>query len=381
MKNIKKVFILVGIIYIFCNVIYSASKDFVNITSPAAVVIDSKTGRVLYDKNANEKRKIASLTKIMTSIMLVENCQMNEIIEVPSKAAWIGGSEVGLKAGDKVTAETLLYGMLLPSGNDAAYTVGLHLGGTAENFGVMMTKKAKEIGAINSNFTNPHGLDANEHYSTAKDLAIITRYAMKNENIDRIMGTKSATVNLGSYSKTLSNTNRLLKNYPEIDGGKTGFTNGANRCLMATATKNNSRYIAVVLGATDTDKRFNETKQILDECFNRYKVMDISKYLNFYINIPVIKGNIDYYERKITDTMEFPLTEEEYEAIYVKQTFIEKIEAPMAIGTKIGDIEVSIGDEIIYKKEVFLEENIYKKTMKDYILDSINNMFKPRLPL
>ena len=381
MNKIKKILFSVSIICIFCNMIYSASKEFVNITSPSAVVIDAKTGRVLYDKNADEKRKIASLTKMMTSIMLVENCKMDELIEVPAKAAWIGGSEVGLKAGDKVTAKTLLYGMLLPSGNDAAYTVGLHLGGTAENFGVMMTNKAKEIGAINSNFTNPHGLDAQDHYSTAKDLAIITRYAIKNENIDKIIGTKTATVNLGSYTKTLSNTNRLLKNYPEIDGGKTGFTNGANRCLMATATKNNSRYIAVVLGATDTDKRFNETKQILDECFNRYKVMDISKYLNFYVNIPVIKGNIDYYERKITDTMELPLTEEEYESIYVKQTFIEKIEAPMQIGTKIGNIEVSIGEEIIYQKEIYLEENIYKKTMKDYLINSIINMFKPRLAL
>ena len=239
----------------------TSSKNFVDIESKYAVVIDSESGRVLYEKNAYDKSAMASLTKIMTSILLCEHCKMDELIEVPAEATWIGGSEVGLKKGDMVKAEDLLYSMMLPSGNDAAYTAGLHIGGTVDNFAKMMTNKAKEIGAYNTSFANPHGLDNENHYSTAYDMALITRYALKNKYINEAVGTKVKTVNLGSYSKTLTNTNRLLRQYSEIDGVKTGFTNSANRCLIASQTINNERYICVILGAETTDFRFNNAKE------------------------------------------------------------------------------------------------------------------------
>ena len=144
-KKLFVIFLFILVIYNNINVSYASviNKNYVDIQVPAAVVIDFDTGRVLYDKNGDEKRKMASLTKIMTSILLVENCDMEEQIEVPKKAAQIGGSTVGLKAGDIVTAKSLLYGMLLPSGNDCAYTVAIHLGGTIENFAKMMNDKAK----------------------------------------------------------------------------------------------------------------------------------------------------------------------------------------------------------------------------------------------
>lgn len=243
----------------------------------------------------------------------------------------------------------------------------------------MMNKKAQEIGALNTNFTNPHGLDDGDNHSTAKDMALITRYALKNKYIDEAVRTKTITINFGSFSKLLTNTNALLRTYPGTDGGKTGFTNGANRCLIATATINNARYISVVLGAETTEKRFGEARQILEESFKRYTKMDVSKYLNFYIKIPVYKGNIEYYERQISDTLSLPLTQEEYDNIYIKQDIIQNITPPMNIGTKIGDIKVYIGEEIIYEREVFLEENIYKKGVMDYIKDGLENMLKERI--
>lgn len=355
----------------------SKTKLFVNIDSPAAVVIDNDTGRILYNKNAEEKRPMASLTKVMTSIMLVENCKMDEMIEVPNAAAWIGGSTVGLKKGDMISAESLLYGMLLPSGNDCAYTVGEHIGGSIENYGVMATKKAHEIGAINTNIANPHGLDDPSHYSTAYDMALITRYALKNKYINEAVSTKDKTVNFGSFSKNLNNTNALLRTYEYADGVKTGFTNGANRCLIASATKDNARYIAVVLGAETTKIRFNNAKTLLEECFNRYETKDISPLLKFYINIPVYKGNIATYERKIQDNMIIPLTDEEYEKIYIKQELITEIKPPMKKGEKIGTIYAYIGDEKIYEKEIYLEEDITQKTVLDYFIDGIKNMFVP----
>lgn len=386
LNRILKLCFKIFIIYLFFNFLNfslfasSVNKQFIDVNVPAAVVMDFESGRILYDKNGDEKRPMASLTKIMTSIMLVENCDLDEMIEVPAKATWIGGSTVGLKKGDMVSARSLLYGMLLPSGNDCAYTVAIHIGGTIENFANMMTKKAQEIGAKDTSFANPHGLDNENHYTTAKSLAIITRYALNNKYINEVVNTKSATINFGSFSKLLTNTNALLRTYEKADGVKTGFTNGANRCLVASATDDNRRFIAVVLGADTTNIRFLAAKDLLEKSFERYKLMDISDYLKHYINIPVIKGNISNYERTFLDNLSIPLTSEEYEDIYVKQDIIEKIDAPMNAGTKLGNIKVMLEDEILYEKDIYLDENIKKKDMLDYIKEGIKNIFKP-LPI
>ena len=386
LNRILKLCFKIFIVYLFFNCLNfslfasSVNKQFIDVNVPAAVVMDFESGRILYDKNGDEKRPMASLTKIMTSIMLVENCDLDEMIEVPAKATWIGGSTVGLKKGDMVSARSLLYGMLLPSGNDCAYTVAIHIGGTIENFANMMTEKAIKIGAKDTSFANPHGLDNENHYTTAKSLAIITRYALNNKYINEVVNTKSATINFGSFSKLLTNTNALLKTYEKADGVKTGFTNGANRCLVASATDDNRRFIAVVLGADTTNIRFLAAKDLLEKSFERYKLMDISDYLKHYINIPVIKGNISNYERTFLDNLSIPLTSEEYEDIYVKQDIIEKIDAPMNAGTKLGNIKVMLEDEILYEKDIYLDENIKKKDMLDYIKEGIKNIFKP-LPI
>lgn len=383
-KKIYCIFIFTFIFITSSNSIFAsenADKNFLNLQSAAAVVIDCDTGRVLYDKNASEQRPMASLTKIMTSIMLVENCDLDELIEVPDEATWIGGSTVGLKKGDKVTAKALLYGMLLPSGNDCAYTVGIHIGGTIENFANMMNIKAKSIGITDTSFANPHGLDNESHYTSAKSMALIARYALKNKYINEIVNTTSATVNFGSFTKTLNNTNALLRTYNKADGVKTGFTNGANRCLVASATDNDRRYIAVILGAETTQIRFNEAREILEYCFENYKTMDISNYLKFYINIPVEKGNISFYEKMFNDTLSAPLTESEYEKIYVKQDICKNLIAPVTVGTKIGKFQVILDNEILYEKEVFLEENIRKKTPLDYFNESFKNLFTQSLEL
>lgn len=377
-KKLFVIFLFILVIYNNINVSYASviNKNYVDIQVPAAVVIDFDTGRVLYDKNGDEKRKMASLTKIMTSILLVENCDMEEQIEVPKKAAQIGGSTVGLKAGDIVTAKSLLYGMLLPSGNDCAYTVAIHLGGTIENFAKMMNDKAKVLGLTSTNFVNSHGLDNENHYTTAKEMAYLTRYALKNPYIDEAVKTKSITINFGSFTKTLNNTNSLLRTYEKADGVKTGFTNGAERCLVSSATDNDRRYICVVLGATTTKIRFNTSKLLLEETFKKYKTMDISNYLKFYINVNVVKGKIPNYEESINDNMSYPLTNEEYDSIYIKQDIVQSLEAPVAAGTKIGKVEVYLENEKLYEKEIFLKENIYKKNIMDYINEALSNMFK-----
>lgn len=347
----------------------------VEISSPSAVVICNESGRILYDKNAKEQRKMASLTKMMTAILLVENCELSEEITIDKRACYIGGSEAGIKPNDVITAENLLYGMLLPSGNDCAMAIGYHVGGTIENFASMMNKKAKELGLEDTNFENPHGLDSDNHYTSAYSMALITRYALSYKKINDIVATTEATVDLGSFTKHLTNTNSLLRTYDKADGVKTGFTNGANICLIASATEDDLRLIAVVLGSDTSSIRFNDAKTILEDTFSKYKLYDISNFLNVYINIPIIKGFENNYIETFSDTKKIALTEEEYSKIYVSHNFIDKIEAPMNAGTYIGTYTVSIEDEILYTKDFYLPYNIIKKTPLDYFISCIKNMF------
>lgn len=346
-----------------------------DISSPSAVVINKETGRILYDKNSKEKRKMASLTKIMTALLLIENCKMDEVIEIDSRACNIGGSEAGLKPNDKITAKNLLYAMMLPSGNDAAMEIAYHIGGNIENFAAIMNKKALELGLCDTHFENPHGLDSDNHYTSAYSLAMLTRYALNYEEFRNVVSTKEMDVNLGSYTKHLNNTNALLRTYDKATGVKTGFTNGANRCLVTSAKDNDLELIAVVLGSETSKIRFDESKQILEETFSKYKVYDLSNFLNVYINIPVKKGNIEEYIYDFSDNFKEALTEDEYSKIYVSQDFLSEIDAPLKSGSYIGSYSLVLGNETLYRKEFYLPYDITKNTVKDYFVIMIKKMF------
>ncbi len=369
----RKNFVLIFLFIVFFNMFYTVFAT--DISSPSAIVICNETGRVLYDKNSKDQRKMASLTKIMTAILLIENCKMDEEIQIAKEACYIGGSEVGLKPNDTVTAENLLYGMLLPSGNDCAMAIAYHIGGNVENFAKLMNAKAQELGLEDTHFANPHGLDNDEHYSSAYSLALLTKYALSYSKIVEVVSTKEKDVNFGSFTKHLNNTNALLRTYDKADGVKTGFTNGANRCLIASATQDDLKLIAVVLGSDTSQIRFDDAKTILEDTFSKYKLFDISNFLNVYINIPVIKGKETRYISSFSDTKKEALTQEEYDKIYVSQNFIDKIEAPMYAGTYIGTYTVSIDDEILYSKDFYLPYDILKKSPLDYFILSIKNMF------
>ena len=206
-------------------------------------------------------------------------------------------------------------------------------------------------------------------------MALITRYARKYDIIKKVASTTETNVTFGNKSVNLRNTNRLLRTYPKATGMKTGFTNGANRCLAASASYNNLNLIAVVLGSDTSDIRFNDAKAILEDTFSKYHSYDISNFLNIYVNIPVIKGKKENYIRSYSDTKVEALTEDEYSKIYVSQNFISKIEAPLCKGTYLGTYTVSVNNEILYSKDIYLEEDIEKKTPMDYFYSIFGTMF------
>lgn len=380
MKKIYKMITSIIIVYLLleCKDVYA---NELNIQSRSAILIDKKTGRVLFEKNSREKVKVASLTKMMTAIVAIENANIEDIVQIGKGPAYIGGSTVGLKYQSEIKLETLLYGMLIKSGNDCALAIAEHIAGSKEKFADLMNQKAEEIGAKDSYFTNPHGLDDGENCSTAHDMALIAKYAASNKYIAKIIGTKSINLDFGGVNKYLSNTNRLLRNYEYCIGGKTGFTNGGNRCLIAIAKDQNMEVIAVVLGAPSTDIRFNEGQQLLEYGLEEYRYMDISDYMKFYINIEVYKGDIESYTRKISRKIILPLKADELEEIYIKQNIVPMVKAPLKSGAYLGNIEMYIANEKIYNEDIILSKDIHKKDVISYMEEGLKNIFNIELEL
>lgn len=239
-----------------------------SIRAAAAVLMDFQSGKMLFSKNLYTVRPPASTTKIMTAVLAIEKGKLEDFIWVGPRAAGKRGSSMHLSRGERRTLEELLYGLLLPSGNDAAVAIAEHIAGSEWQFARMMTEKARQIGLKNTGFQNASGLPAYGHYTTAYDLAVLTRYALKNPVFARIVGTKTKTVPGPGKGRTrrLKNNNRLLWNYKYATGVKTGYTRNAGSCLVASATKNGATLIAVILRSTN---RYPEAEKLFEYGFSQ----------------------------------------------------------------------------------------------------------------
>ncbi|NLH01762.1 MAG: D-alanyl-D-alanine carboxypeptidase, partial [Clostridiales bacterium] len=251
----------------------------------AAILVHADTGKVLFSKNADSRMLIASTTKIMTALVVLENCSPDEQVKILPEYTKIEGSSMYLKPGETYTVRDLLYGMLLASGNDAATALACHCGGSIEGFAEMMNKKAAELGPCNSSFRNPHGLDADGHYSSAEDLAIITCEAMKNDLFAKIVSTKTYTVG----DQTYMNHNKLLWNYEGTLGVKTGYTMAAGRSLVSCAERNGLRLVCVTLSDPND---WNDHKALYDWGFENYEYKNILP-MGVICQVPVISGEKD----------------------------------------------------------------------------------------
>ena len=357
----------------------SNTSKFPTINSRAYVVIDRKTNNVLVGKNENQRKKMASTTKIMTSLVIIENFNLSDVVEISKKAANTGGSRLDLKAGDKITVSDLLYGLMLRSGNDAAVALAEYTAGSINNFSELMNNKAKELGLNNTHFVTPHGLDEDEHYTTAYELALLSNYALNNPTFLKIVGTKKYTITINGYPKTLTNTNELLGCFNGIYGIKTGFTNGANRCLVTACKREQMDIICVVLGADTKKFRTTDSMKLLDYCFNNYTYVDIEKILSDYFknwennnlsSFNVNKGiytslNLKY-EKLPNSTI--PIKNEYINDLKIYVDCETTLNAPIKSGTNIGNITLEIDSKNIYSSNIFIDNNIEKKSVVYYLL-------------
>lgn len=352
--------------------------------SRACVVIDRNTNTVLYGKNESQKRKMASTTKIMTATIIIENCNLDEAIEVSKKAAGTGGSRLGLKTGDKITIRDLLYGLMLRSGNDAAVALAEYTGGSIEGFAELMNKKASELGLTNTHFESPHGLDSDEHYTTAYELALLSNYALNNATFAQIVGTKGYTITINGYPKQLSNTNELLGNLEGVYGIKTGFTNGANRCLVTACKRNDMDIICVVLGSDTKKFRTQDSIKLINYIFDNFKPVNIKelienefeKWKNENLNTIIINKGVTQninLEIENIDKAIIPIRKDLINSININIYCPLYFEAPIASNSQIGNINISISDNINFNYKIYNSFEIKHKSWEIYLFEIFKN--------
>lgn len=356
-----------------------------SINSRAAIVIERTTGAILFGKNENEQRKMASTTKIMTAIVVLENVSdLSEIVTISKKAANIGGSRLGLSTNAQITVNDLLYGLLLCSGNDAAIALAEFVGGDVNGFAALMNQKALALNLNNTHFVTPHGLDNEDHYTTAYELALLTNYALQNNTFLKIVNTKSYSVLINNSYKNISNTNELLGYLNGIYGVKTGFTNGANRCLVSSCKRGNLDIICVVLGADTKKFRTQDSIKLIEYTFSNFEMIDINSIIqnnfsmwqtessnSFFVN-KGISNNVETYIENIPFS-HYPINKLKVNDINIDIDCSYSFEAPLLANTLIGALTCSIDNTEICKLKIYSSNSIMKKNILFYLDSFIEN--------
>ena len=367
MSTLKKWIISISTSILLLSIIPIEVDANIQVSAQSSILIEQQSGRIIFEKDSNTKRRIASITKIMTAILAVESEKMEEIVTVSDRAVGTEGSTIYLKQGQKMKLEDLVYGLLLRSGNDAAVAIAEYVGGSVEGFVFLMNQKASGIGMTNTEFANPHGLDDSEnHYSTAYDMALLTRYAMQNEKFKEIFGTKSYRVPNPDekWDTVWKNKNRLLTGlYSYTTGGKTGFTKRAKRTLVSTATKDGLDLIAVTL---NDPQDWNDHIFMYNSAFKLYEMTKI-------VEEGTLNGIEDpFYENNVFLERDFlyPLTNEEKKSVRLSISLLtpnkEEWKNLNNIPTIVGKISVNLENETIGELPVYFENGTVQKPKKSW---------------
>lgn len=313
------------------------------------IVMEVNTNRVLYENDSSSKKYMASTTKILTSICVIENTDINKFIKINKNSVGIEGSSIYLKEDEEISIKELLYGLMLRSGNDCAVALALETSGTIYNFAKLMNETAEKIGAKNSNFTNPHGLHDDNHYTTAYDLALISCYAMKNPTFREIVSTKKITVSntKGDYQRVLINKNKMLSSFDGCTGIKTGYTKKAGRCLVSSAKRNGMELVCVVLNC---GPMWEESKNMLTSCFNNYSLYKIFESDNI---VDFNKNDFVKTVAYIKNDVILPLTEEEYKTLRYEIKYDEDIDISIKPNDSIGKINFYLKNNLIFSEKIY----------------------------
>ena len=357
------------------------SKSVIDINGASAVIMEAETGKILFEKNADEALSPASMTKIMTMLLVVEAIDkgfvsLNDQVTISENSAGMGGSQVYLEKGSVATVQELLTSVAIASANDGAVALAEKIGGTEENFVAMMNKRAKELGCTNTNFKNPHGLDEEGHAASAKDMALIARELVKHEEILELTKTYETTLtHQNGKSIWLVNTNSLIRFYSGLDGLKTGYTENAGYCLTGTMERNNMRLITVVMKANSKEERNTDTINMMEYAFSMFykdKLLDKNKSLGEIFIDDSKTRNVKYY---LKNDVSIVLNKERTNIDYEYDIKLDKVTSPIKKGEKIGSLILHFDNEDI-EYDLTVNENIEKSSffgrMINYLKDILN---------
>jgi D-alanyl-D-alanine carboxypeptidase (penicillin-binding protein 5/6) len=349
---LKKICLFICSCFLVANITPNYNKiDTVYADNTASVCMEVSSLRVLDGVNYNKKMPMASTTKILTAICIIENVNLDAKVTVTKDTVGIQGSSIYLEVGEILSVKDLLYGLMLRSGNDCAVTLAKYCSGSVEKFVDLMNITAKNIGAFDSNFVNPHGLHDDNHYTTAYDLALISCYALKNTVFREIVSTKQVTIphTTRDYSRILINKNKMLSLYDGCTGIKTGFTKKAGRCLVSSAIKNGMEVVSVVLNCPDM---WVKSKNNLDNSFakyNLYKIIEADNVIDFI--------DIDGYNEKcgvyVKNDVILPLTKTEYDNLKIEYDYPKNIKNPFSKDSYIGQIKIYSQNNLLFCEKIY----------------------------
>ena len=329
------------------------------------VLIDTASGRIIMEKNSNKKMPMASTTKIMTALIAIEEGKLEDKVVIDNKSVGIEGSSIYLKEGEVITLQDLLYGLMLRSGNDSSIAIANHIGKDEQDFVRKMNDKASSIGAVNTNFTNPHGLDDKDHYSTAYDLAIITKEALKHKEFNEISKTKTYKANRETNNYFI-NKNKTLWEYDGGNGGKTGYTMTSGRCLVSISQREGMNLIAVSLNARDW---FNDNYKMMDYGFENFKSYTIYDKNQLLKKIEIKDGRKEVYAIAKSDFI-YPLSDKEKKEVKIKLDINKDLSLPVNKKQKIGTIETYLEGVLIKQTDLIAKEDVKKNNIIQRFIDN-----------
>lgn len=375
----KKIFILLLISILICPFYVNAEEELVK-NAKSAILVEVSTGNILYEKNKDEKLSVASLTKMMSQLLILEevekgNLNWDEKIKASANASGYGGTQIYLETGEVMTARDLMKGISMASANDATVALAERIAGTEAKFVEMMNNKAKELGLKNTNFVNPTGLDEDNHYSSSYDLAKIAIELMKHEEIFKFSSLYEDYLRQDTQNKFwLVNTNKLVRLYEGCDGLKTGFTDNAGYTMAVTAKRNNMRLIAVVLGEEVSKVRNKETQELLDYGFSLYKVDVIRKKGEVIDKVKIKKSNTDKIDAILENDVTVLLKKSDQKKPYKEKIIIDDINIPIKKNSKIGTLELYDNSNKIGSYNLITNKDIKKKSIYNIYLDNLKDI-------
>jgi len=345
------------------------------IGAKGAVLIDYETGRVLWEKNSESPLAMASTTKIMTAITAIEQGNLSDTVTASQRAASAPPTKMKLTKGEKISLKNLLYALMMQSSNDAAVAIAEHIGGNVENFCSEMTKKAKELGAKNTVFETPNGLDSGDHHSTAYDMALLARYALKNDTFREIITTREITFKSDKKAYSIINKNRLLSEFSGANGVKTGFTGKAGHCFVGSAKQGDLQLISVVLasgwGNKGKEQKWTDTKKILNYGFENYEYQTPLKKNDTVGKIKVMKSDEPEVEVLLKDGIKVCIKKDGSEKINITKNIPKEVNAPITEGETLGSANVYIDNTLIGKIDLIAKSSAKRKTFVDYFKEII----------